>query len=237
MLWLALHLPKLPLQVFQRATPEAAALAVAERRRVLAANGQAQRLGVRADMGLASALAVAPELVLRNRDPGREAAALEEIAGWAGQFTPHVSLDPPACVLLEVQSGLRLFGGLDALARRIEEGCRELGFLAQLAAAPTPLAARWLARAGCQALIPDPAVLGEALDRLPLDVLDCAPEVIEMLLSIGALAIADCRKLPRAGLARRGASALLDQFDSALGRIPDPRPWFAPLPATVSGWN
>jgi len=239
-LWLAIYLPNLPLQVFQRGTPEAQPLAVAEHRRIVAANPAAQRLGVRADLGLASALALAgvgttasasaPELIVRTRDRRGEDIALREVALWAGQYTPNVSLDSPACVLLEVQASLRLFGGADALARRIDDDCRDLGFAAEVAGAPTPLAARWLARAARRTVITDEVALKQAIDRLPLDVLDCAPEVMEMLLSIGALSVEDCLRLPRAGLARRGAATLLDSLDRAAGRTPDPRPWFVPPP-------
>lgn len=182
-------------------------------------------------MGRDSALALVPGLIVCERECEREDAALKEIACWAGQFTPAVSLDPPACVLLEVQASLRLFGGAEALAGRIRSQCRELGFHAELAGAPTPLAARWLARAGDHALIPERTGLDEAIDRLPLDVLDCPDGVLELLWSIGALTLGDCRRLPRQGLARRGALAMIEQIDRALGRLPDPRPGFV-APAT-----
>ena len=162
-MWLALYLPNLPLQVFQRAAPDTQPLAVAESRaaarRVVAANGAAQRCGVHAGLGVASALALAPELAVRPRNPRAEEEALQEIAAWALQFTPGVSLDAPACVLLEIAASLRLFGGMDALLQRIGQGSRELGYAVETAAAPTPRAARWLARAGHPVLIRDPESL------------------------------------------------------------------------------
>lgn len=236
-MWLALYLPNLPLQVFQRAAPDTQPLAVAESRaaarRVVAANGAAQRCGVHAGLGVASALALAPDLAVRPRNPRAEEEALQEIAAWALQFTPGVSLDAPACVLLEIAASLRLFGGLDALLQRIGQGSRELGYAVETAAAPTPRAARWLARAGHPVLIRDPESLPPALAALPLEVLDADPATVEMLFSIGAVTIADCLQLPRAGLVRRGAVALTQALDQALGRQPDPRAWFV-APETYS---
>jgi len=230
MLWLALYLPNLPLQVFQRAAPETQPLAVAESgsgaRRIVAANGAAQRRGVHADLGLASALALAPDLVVRPRNVRAEDDALKEIAAWALQFTPGVSLDPCACVLLEIAASLRLFGGAQALLQRIAEGSRALGYIIEIAAAPTPRAARWLARAGHAAFIDNPRDLPQALAPLPLDVLDAPAETVEMLFAVGALTLADCLRLPRAGLARRGAAPLTQAMDQAVGRLADPRPWF-----------
>jgi protein ImuB len=230
MLWLALYLPNLPLQVFQRAAPDTQPLAVAESRagarRIVAANGAAQRCGVHAGLGVASALALAPDLAVSPRNLRAENEALQEIAGWALQFTPGASLDAPACVLLEIAASLRLFGGLETLLQCIEQGSRELGYAVETAAAPTPRAARWLARAGHSVLIRDPESLPSVLAPLPLEVLDADPATVEMLFSVGAVTVADCLQLPRAGLARRGAAALTQALDQALGRQPDPRPWF-----------
>ena len=233
MLWFAIFLPNLPLQVFQRGTPEAQPLAVVERRRCVGANPAAQRLGVHAGLGEAAAAAMAETLVTRVRDPALEEAALRELACWAGRYSPVVSLDAPACVLIEVGAGLRLFGGAQALAAAIRAGCRELGFAARLAGAPTPLAARWLARAGTDAIIMEAAGLEQALDPLPLDVLECPPQVLEMLLSIGMLTLGECRRLPRRGLARRGAGGVIEDIDRALGALPDPRPGFV-APSTYA---
>jgi protein ImuB len=139
-----------------------------------------------------------------------------------------VSLDAPACVLLEIEASLRLFGGLHSLMDRAATGCRALGYAPQIAAAPTPRAARWLAQAGIAARIERAQDLPQALGPLPVDVLDAPPQTLEMLFGIGALTLADCLRLPRAGLARRGAAALTLALDQALGRLPEPRPWFEP---------
>ena len=214
--------------MFLRGNSTADALAVAEQRSILAANEAAQRLGIRAGLGVPTACALAPELAVRNRNPRAEGEALDEIAAWAGQFTPNVSLDASDCVLLEVAASLRLFGGTHSLIRRLASGCAALGFRVVIAGAPTPLAARLLCRAGSDAVIREPAELASALSPLPVPLLDCAPRVLETLAAVGARTIGDCLRLPRAGLARRCGAGLVAVLDAALGRVPDPRRWFVP---------
>ncbi len=194
---------------------------------------------MRAGLGVATACAIAPGLALKARSPAQENAALTEIAAWAGQFTPQLSLDPPAGVLLEVAASLRLFGGSAALLRRIDAGLAELGFRAVAAAAPTPLAARLAARAG-QAIVIDATQLAAALAPLPVALLDLDPAVAETLAAIGAASLGDCLRLPRAGLARRCGPELLRRLDQALGREPDPRPRYEAPPRFAArlelGW-
>ena len=60
---------------------------------------------------------------------------LEAIGAWACQFTPKVSLEPPQALLLEVESSLRLFGGLASLKRKLHSGIEDMGLHAALATA------------------------------------------------------------------------------------------------------
>lgn len=246
MLWCALYLPDLALQVFTRGRSDHAPLAVLgprPRQRVVGVCPAAVACGVEPGLGRAAALALAPTLLLVDRDPRLEHAALAEVASWAARFTPSISLDTSA-VLLEVQASLRLFGGLPPLCDAILGGLGELGFDARLAVAPTPLAARWLARfaPGCQ--VWEGPALAAAIDALPLAALadggGLDATTLELLSGVGAACLGDVRRLPRSGLARRQARQVIDLLDRACGHTPDPRPWFAsperytsrlPLPA------
>ena len=210
-------------------------LAVVEghpRPRVVAATGAARARGVAPGSSLAGALAVAPELQLRTRDPALEAATLAELAAWAGQFTPCVSLDPPHAIVLEVSASLRLFGGAEALARRIEAALPRLGLNAALAAAPTPLAASWFARACPGSVVRFAPGWARRLDPLPVALLAEGGAVsgatLELLHGIGVRRLADAARLPRDALARRQAGAVSDALARARGELPDPRPWFVP---------
>lgn len=221
MLWIALHLPQLPLEAFQRGLPSPEPCAVAERQRLLACDGKAAARGLHAGMPVTAALALAPGLRLRERDASAETEALLGIAAWAMQCTPNVALDFPDMVLLEVSGSLKLFGGPGEIAARLRQGLVAMGYSARLAAAPTPRAAVWFARSGKPCLIVDTDLLENELSALPLSVLHCADE--EALASVGVSSIADLLALPRDGLARRFGQNLLDALDQALGRLPDPR--------------
>ena len=122
MLWTCLLLPSLPLDVFARAQapdPQGRPFAVTtggHYPRIVAANAAARATGIREGQLVAASLALAPDLVMRDRDPGAEGTALEAVGAWATQFTPAVSLARPDAVLAEIGGSLRLFGGLPKLA-------------------------------------------------------------------------------------------------------------------------
>lgn len=232
MLWLALHFPSLALDVFTRGAREPRPLAIASspgnNAIVFACNRPARGRGVRAGMPLAAACALGSDLRVITRDAAAERAALARVAAWALQFTPTVSIAPPAEVLLEIAGSLRLFTGLNRLWTRVEQGIVELGYDVVLACAPTPLAAQLFARAGLPVRIRHHDALRPGLGRLPVDVLGLPPESNTLLHDIGVRTLDECTRLPRDGLARRLGQGLLDTLDRALGHIPDPRPNFVP---------
>jgi protein ImuB len=225
MLWLALNLPNLALEVFPP-RPDAEPFVVCSqgsRPGVLAADGRAQALGIAPGMTVAAACALAPRLAVQRRSTHRETEALEGIATWALQFTPTVSLAPPAAVLLEIGGCLRLFGGMERLLGLVREGLSGMGFDGVQAAAPTPAGALTLTRAGLEIQAPDLAALRRHLCALPLDCLDYSEQALLELSAMGIRTVGECLGLPRDGLARRFGQELLDTLDRALGRLPDPR--------------
>src|SRR5581483_9501612 len=121
-----------------------------------------------------------------------------------------------------------LFRGLEALAGALRWGAAEMGYGTLIAAAPTPRAASWLAAAGHEKLVTDPAQIEAALAALPVSVLVCAKDELETLEGIGVATLGELRTLPRDGVARRFRRTLLDDLDRALGLVPDPRAFYAP---------
>ncbi len=147
MLWLGLYLPHLPLEVFQRTLPDAAPsqqpdlpprtccpLPSATARAWSRPIQPARALGVHAGQKRATALALAPTLIIRERDPALEQQALQQLGSWALQYTPRLSLQMPdaahaqAGLLLDIEASLRLFGGLDALLQRMRPDLQALGY-------------------------------------------------------------------------------------------------------------
>lgn len=149
------------------------------------------------------------------------AASAEALGWWALQFTPRVCRHDEA-VLMEVSGSLRLFGGERALHERIVAGAAELGWT-RCAAASTALGALALARCG------RPGAWGSGmdglLDSLPLDCLHEVAAESAWLSRLGCRHLGDVRRLPRAGLARRGDRALLQTLGQAYGEAPWSAPW------------
>lgn len=239
MLWFSLFFPQLPLEVFTRGQPinTAPPLAVYEsrgnRQQIQACSPAARTLGIRPGMALGAAMSLSETLRIRTRDLETERQALEAIALWAGQFTPAVSLNPPAGVLLEIEASLQLFGGLPPLYERIAQGLDRLGHQARLAVAPTPTGAWLLAQAGHTEAVLDRRSLAAALRPLPLRLLGLPDASRRALRDLGLRRLGELMRLPRTGLSRRFGPELLDSLDRALGRRPDPRPRFEP-PARFS---
>ncbi|MBK6658088.1 MAG: DNA polymerase Y family protein [Proteobacteria bacterium] len=225
-LWLHVHLPQLPLEVLTRGMAQHRACVLVQgegsRRKVLMANTRAATLGIRAGMPLGAAHALG-DIVELERNARAEQQALENLGVWAMHMTPLVSLAPPDGVLLEVRGSLGLFHGLDGLLARLRQGLKQLGYRAQYAVAPTPLAATLLARGSNRTVVQDEHELGRHLGGLPLEVLRLSPAEQEALQSIGVRTLGECRRLSRADLARRLSPALLDTFDRLYGQARDPR--------------
>jgi len=224
-LWLALHFPRLALEVFAGAVSDAAPVAVCELRegrdRVVACNPAAAAGSVRAGMGTAEAQACLPALKLLPRAPVRERAALERAAMGAGAFSDHVGLFPPREVVLEAGGSLRLFGGIEALEREIGDTMAELGREARIGIAPTPAAARLLARRGGGRLDAD-TDLAAALADWPCDVLDAGDGTASRLRGWGLRTLGEVMQLPREGLVRRLGRDCADRLDRLTGRRPEP---------------
>ena len=251
MLWVALELPALPLQLVERAQAAQAPLVIGEgpsqRPVVACANAAARQAGVREGMAVAAAKALAGDLRCVDRDEAAERDALERLAGWAAQFTPAVSIEATGLVL-EVASSLKLFGGLARLLSALRGGVRALGLQATLGIAPTPLAARAFARAEVRGIpvrscttVPD---LPARLADLPLFLLDWPGRTLELLADLGVVRVKDALALPRAGFSQRFGPESLAMLDRLAGRVPDPRLPFVPparyrarleLPAEAEG--
>lgn len=241
MLWLALHLPQLSLEAFcatLAAEQQQRPVALIAEHRVKTVNRVAAERGIRPGAKRATALALAADLLAAEAEPARDAAALRAVAYAALGFTPSVCLQGEQTVLLELQSCLRLFGGLAALRQRLSGVLAPLGHRVCMAAAPTAwgaaLLAQWHPRDRGSlvegAHVTQLPALQRLLDAAPVWLLGPGREHWEALQGMGLHQLSDLRALPRGGLARRFGAALLDDLDRALGLQPDPRRWLE-LPA------
>ena len=231
MLWTGLNFPDLPLAVFTRATGNekpAVVASASHRPDVVAANAAAVKRGITPGLSIAAALALDPAIAIYLRDERAESQALKSVALWAGQWTSTISIEPPACVLLEISSCCNYFDGLEALLARIDAGLAGIGFYGIMASAPTAGAASLFARAGQAILAAEKSDWACRLAALPVALLEHAQAVLDTLGGLGVRTIGEFIALPRDGAARRFGQALLDEIDRARGLLPDPRPPFLP---------
>ena len=236
-LWLCLEFPYLPLEVFMSAgdgQPAAVLESGQGGHCVRLANAVAAARGVRAGLPLNAALALCPDLALKERDVPAEIAAVDRLAAWAGQFTSLVSVEPPRALLLEIQGSLRLFGGLEGLGATLDSGLATLGFRPRRAVAPTPRAALWLARGADGVVVTEAGALNARLGRLSLVHTGWSARTLQALGEMGVERVGECLRLPRDGFARRLGPQHLADLDRALGRLPEPRTGFC-APETYRG--
>lgn len=243
MLWIALYLPQLSLQLVERIGKTERPCVIADgpmlRPLVFCANDSAREHGIRMEMPVAAARALAGELAVLPRDLNAEAQALHNLACWASQFTPGIVVKPGEGLLLDVSSVLTLHGGLSRLLIRIGQGIKELGYHAEPGVAPTPIGA-WLLAKARHAKLPvrmcrDAALLPERLAPLPMTLLDWPVDELNKLNALGIRRIGDCLNLPRDGFIRRFGAQRRLELDRMLGTEPDPRKWFTPPDRFSSG--
>lgn len=230
--WLAIHCPTLPLDCILRRWPDGIepALAITDlegsRRIVAVATRPARSCGVLAGQAVATALALLPDLILVARNPEDECKALNEAALAALRFTPMVSLRASGLVM-EISASFRLFGGRRALKKDIVAALRMQGLGIAVAEAPTPHGAWLLAKNAASREKPVRyESFAAALDALPIAHLESTRPLhgrVDRFDGIGCSTLADLRRLPRKGLARRFSPALLDELARAFGDQPDPQ--------------
>jgi protein ImuB len=244
MLWLQLHFPQLPLEVFIRAQEPQSAIAVIEKNRVLCHDTSAGDQGIRPGMSSSTAQALCAGLLLLERQRAREKALMHGLADWCYRFTSLLSLQEPDRLLLEIGSSLRLFGGLQPLLLEIGNGLLARGHAYRSGIAPTPAGAQLMADAapayaplhamawqGCDQV----EAFRERIDTLSIDLLDVAEKQRLRMRQMGLSRIGELRALPRAALGKRFGRDFLLRLKQLCGEHPDPRPCYRPREFFHSG--
>ncbi|WP_283149866.1 Y-family DNA polymerase [Silvimonas soli] len=238
MLWLAIHLPQLPLEVFpprhhgspaeDSVRPRLVVVAHGSGEQVMLTDTLAASLGIKPGMKLSAAFALANELDIYVRRPEAETQKLATLAAWALQFTPTVVIGDGHTLLLEIGGCLLYFGGLPRLRELVCTGLAEFGLSISIGVAPTPLAATWRAMCGRSKAVLKVEDIGWAVAELPLAVLPVPEKTQEGLGQLGLRELRGLIDLPRAGLGRRFGKELPLLLDRALGAAADPRDPFVP---------
>ena len=229
--WLCVHFPSLPLQVLKAQCDIDAPCVVVndDRARTLAAvNRAAHAHSIFAGHALKHALALCSQLTIVERDRDKELAALTQVAQLLIVFSPTVSVLAPDAVLLEVRPSLKLFAGIEALCAALLAQLRDHGHHVRYSVAPSASGAAWLVRAG---VFVDPVEVvsqgvhasgfQQQLHALDIEVTGWPDATLRALREMGVTRVGDCRRLPRAGLARRFGASLLQSLGQAFGELPE----------------
>lgn len=223
--WLCIHLHRLSLDVVVRGLEDTRNVAVcasrASSRWVYDCDDGLFKRGVKPNMALASAYALAPEMQAYPRHLMAESDALKQTAFWCYGISSQVCIFPPDMVLAEVGGSLKLLGPVENIASKVRHGLKRLGFRAQLAAAPAAAAARLLARAGRYGSIRRLDPVPESLQTVPLSAAELPEKDIQSLSRMGVATLRELLALPRDGLKRRFGQSLLNYFDRVLGLEPE----------------
>ena len=233
---LALALPTLGLDLWRREEPALGQrpAALTERRGarawVVQASAAAAARGAASGTPLAEAAARVPDLATRERDPAREALALEALADALYQrLSPRVAgvADPDSheadALLVDLTGTERLLPDERAVLALAAEAAAERGLTARLALADPPAAALALARhapraPACLARGLDEAALRAALGPLPPACLDLDRRTARRLRALGVERLEHLWSLPPRSLPSRLGDDLLRRLDALLGR-------------------
>ncbi|MDG2071951.1 MAG: DNA polymerase Y family protein [Pseudomonadales bacterium] len=224
-LWLCLHFPQLPVEIFTRGKTEKPVV-VTVKQRITHMNSIAMTLGMQVGSSMDTAYVLCSNIVCFEKDHDKELLALNFLAQWAYQFTPNVALKSPASLLLDIKSSLNLFGGIENIKTQLQKGLLHLGYSAVLGVHHTPLAAHISAKTA----LPDVAPLHDT----PIEILDVEPRILESLQKMGMRSLHDTLALPYSGLTRRFGVFFADYLQRLQGEKPDPQKFISEQPSFLS---
>jgi protein ImuB len=182
--------------------------------RLVAVDARSISLGLRPGMTLADARARLPGLLTHPADAARDETVLAAMAADAERFTPFVALDPPNGLMLDITGCAHLFGGESGMVRRIRARFRARGYQPIIAVAPTPDAARALARFGRGECLSEAAAETRAL---PVQALEAGEEITVALTRAGLQTLAALEACPTAALTARFGAGLVAKLRRVLG--------------------
>jgi protein ImuB len=175
-------------------------------------------------MPVAEAVAVNPQLLVEEEDPEKDLLVLQELAEWATRYSPIVGLEEgpaPQSLLLDITGCAGCFHGEDRLAERATRELKETGWFACVAIADTIGAAWAIAHYSATPRVIVPQSTEKALLALPISSLRLPAQEVQSLAGLGVERVGSLAELPRAGIAARFSTTVLQRLDQALGRLPE----------------
>lgn len=171
-LWMAVHFPELALEIFSEKDeppPDLIIKKSGSTETVYLYSPRLKKHGIKRGMLLSAALSLCPDLQIHEFNPDALRKKLEEMASWALQFTPYISVETPESLLMEIQGSLHYFGGMEQFKKKIGKAIEiEWGYSFHTATTPAPAASLLLARSSCSKTVRDISSLRSVLGSLPV---------------------------------------------------------------------
>lgn len=185
--------------------------------RIVALEDDKRLTGIRLEQNLSDARAIIPDLDCVWHDRHADAQLLKQIAHWSERYTPLVSLSGNDGLFLNITGCSHLFGGEQAMLEDMAARFSAQGFSVRIAIADHAGAAWALARY-CNQAIALPKSHQALLETMPLFALRLSSSKVNELNRVGFKTIGCLIDLPRAPIATRFGSEVLERLDQALGR-------------------
>jgi protein ImuB len=207
-LWIYLYLPNLQLNIQQSQaegvnSSSAQIIYHPKLNQVLQLNHQAEKLGIKMGMGLASASILCSNLAISEY---KEEIAIQALQGLANQLylvTSDIVIDEPFGLYLRAQNMLRLYGGLSDYWQVVREVISRHGYDIYYASAFSVNAAKLIAKHKQKFISHDKALIHEQLQKCSLLLTNIDKKDIEKLQRIGIKSIVDLFEQPLSALASR----------------------------------
>ena len=191
--WLYLHFPCLQLDQLLELEPEQPEsnqkpliIVNSKTNQIKQLNKGAFEQGIKVNMGIATAIALAPDLMVLDYQIECEIKQLEALAGHLYQITADIVLYLPNGLLLQVEPMLNLYGSFKNYWRNISQVLHKSQYHYTWALAATPTAARLLAKYDSALQNPfNKEKVNQALGRLSVTCLEINPKHIEQLQRLG----------------------------------------------------
>lgn len=189
--------------------------------RIFAANPAARRMGIQIGMTKLQ-VETYGGTVLRKHDHEAADLAQKTLVEYGSRFSPRVESTTAGAVILDLAGTKKLFGSLESVARKMNEGAREIGFDLHIAIASNPDASFYAARGFPGTTIIPESTEAQRLSSLSVNVLPATPEILEILEGWGIRTFHALATLPAVAIVERLGQEGLHLQKLARGEIERP---------------
>lgn len=203
---------------------------------IIALSYAAKKEGLNSGMPLADAHIFVPSLQAFPYVKQEQEKLLQAIAEWLIRYTPHVAIDWPDGIILEISGCTHLWGGEALYLTAIRDRLKKAGYHITVAIADTIAAAWAISRYSKSQIVKEEAQMQSIL-ALPPAALRLEEELVQRLTKLGFYTIDSFIRIAPATLRRRFGDALNIRIGKVLGYrheaftpIAEPHPYTERLP-------